>query len=174
MVRRLQHLRLELRAMVLHEVWLRFSVEVTRQEEPKVAVRQAQDHRVAVDRVRCREALEHLRPRRIWIEVDLDILRWVAEEAQPRLAVDGRHERAEHLCIQGKGRRFMLRLDEPTRERLEGLSRHFKKPITAIIRQLVVQATPEAFPTSWHPEVNDRAPQQVRPGDADISRRDSP
>jgi hypothetical protein len=39
---------------------------------------------------------------------------------------------------------------------LEDLSRHFKKSIAEIIRQLVIQATPEVFPLSWHQEVNDR------------------
>jgi hypothetical protein len=42
-----------------------------------------------------------------------------------------------------------LWLDEPTRERLERLSRHFKKSSAEIIRQLIAQATPEAFPPSW-------------------------
>jgi predicted DNA-binding protein len=47
------------------------------------------------------------------------------------------------------GQRFMLRLDAPTRGTLENLSKHFNKSSAEIIRQLVAQATPEAFPTSW-------------------------
>jgi predicted DNA-binding protein len=47
------------------------------------------------------------------------------------------------------GKRFMLRLDDTTREKLESLSKHFKKSSAEIIRQLIAQATPEAFPTSW-------------------------
>jgi predicted DNA-binding protein len=57
------------------------------------------------------------------------------------------------------GKRFMLRLDEPTREKLESLSRHFKKSSAKIIRQLVAQATPEAFPTSWHLAVEEHRQQ---------------
>jgi hypothetical protein len=44
--------------------------------------------------------------------------------------------------------RFMLRLDEPTREMLECLSRQFKKSYAEIIRQLVAPASPEDFPES--------------------------
>ena len=40
-------------------------------------------------------------------------------------------------------------LMRPTREKLESLSKHFKKSSAEIIRQLIAQATPEAFPTSW-------------------------
>jgi hypothetical protein len=48
------------------------------------------------------------------------------------------------------GKRFMLRLDEPTRAMLEHLSKHFTKSNAEIIQQLVAQATPEVFPMSWH------------------------
>jgi hypothetical protein len=47
------------------------------------------------------------------------------------------------------GTRFMLRLDNLTRETLEGRSTHFDKPAAEIIRQLIAQATHEDFPTSW-------------------------
>jgi predicted transcriptional regulator len=66
------------------------------------------------------------------------------------------------------GQRFMLRLDETTRETLEQLSRHFKKSSAEIIRQLVAQATPEAFPTSWHLAVAEHHPQDTRPADHGI------
>jgi hypothetical protein len=56
----------------------------------------------------------------------------------------------------------MLRLDEPTREMLEHLSRHFKKSSAEIIRQLIAQATPEAFPMSWRRQHTAR---RTRPAD---------
>jgi hypothetical protein len=45
--------------------------------------------------------------------------------------------------------RFMLRVDQLTREKLEDLSTHFDTPAAAIIRHLIAQATPEDFPRSW-------------------------
>jgi hypothetical protein len=51
------------------------------------------------------------------------------------------------------GKRFMLKLDQTTWKMLEDLSRHFKKSTAALIRQFVIQATPEAFPPSWHQAV---------------------
>jgi predicted HicB family RNase H-like nuclease len=44
------------------------------------------------------------------------------------------------------GRRFMLRLDEPTRATLDALAPHFETSGAEIIRQLLAQATPEVFP----------------------------
>jgi predicted DNA-binding protein len=49
----------------------------------------------------------------------------------------------------------MLRLDHPTREKLEDLSTHFNKPASEIIRHLIAQATPEDFPKSWHMKASD-------------------
>jgi hypothetical protein len=46
--------------------------------------------------------------------------------------------------------RFMLRLDGPAREKLEDLSTYFDTSAAEIIRHLIAQAAPEAFPTSWH------------------------
>jgi predicted DNA-binding protein len=51
------------------------------------------------------------------------------------------------------GKRFMLRLDEPTWATLEALSTHFERPAAEIIRQLLAQATPNTFPASWHRRV---------------------
>src|SRR5262245_20114586 len=58
--------------------------------------------------------------------------------------------------------RFMLRLDEPTREKLEELSTHFSKPASEIIRHLIAQAEPEDFPHSWHMRSAERRAQQPR------------
>jgi predicted DNA-binding protein len=48
------------------------------------------------------------------------------------------------------GRRFMLRLDETTVQKLQRLVEHFAKSRAEVIRQLIAQATPEDFPPSWH------------------------
>jgi predicted DNA-binding protein len=47
------------------------------------------------------------------------------------------------------GKRFMMRLDAPTWEKLEDLSTHFGTSAAEIIRQLVAQAEPEDFPQAW-------------------------
>jgi hypothetical protein len=47
------------------------------------------------------------------------------------------------------GKRFMMRLDDPTCEKLEELSTHFDTSVAEIIRQLVTQAKPEDFPQAW-------------------------
>ena len=47
------------------------------------------------------------------------------------------------------GTRFMLRLDDPTRDKLEDLSTHFDTSAAEIVRQLIAQAEPEDFPPSW-------------------------
>jgi predicted DNA-binding protein len=46
--------------------------------------------------------------------------------------------------------RFMLRLDDLTREKLKDLSTHFDTSAAKIIRHLIAHATPDAFPKSWH------------------------
>jgi hypothetical protein len=61
------------------------------------------------------------------------------------------------------GKRFMLRLDEPTWETLEALSTHFERSGAEIIRQLLAQATPDTFPASWHLRVAERHGEWVRP-----------
>jgi hypothetical protein len=45
--------------------------------------------------------------------------------------------------------RFMLRLDDPTREKLEDLSTQFNESAAEVIHQLITQANPEDFPQSW-------------------------
>src|SRR5262245_3869788 len=70
---------------------------------------------------------------------------WHAGEAPRRGLPEGRSHDSRAY-----GKRFLRRLDEPTRERLERLSRHFKQSSAEIIRQLVAQASPEDLPESWH------------------------
>ena len=57
---------------------------------------------------------------------------------------------------------LMLRLDEPTREKLDGLSAHFETSDAEIIRQLIVQAEPKDFPKSWQMRVAERRTPQAR------------
>jgi hypothetical protein len=55
------------------------------------------------------------------------------------------------------GKRLMMRLDDPTREKLSGLSTHFDKPAAEIIRHPIIHATPEDFPKSWEMRANTRS-----------------
>jgi hypothetical protein len=63
------------------------------------------------------------------------------QEATPRERFHDSHTHTE---------RFMLRLDDLTRERLKDLSTHFDTSAAEIIRHLIAHATPDAFPKSWH------------------------
>jgi hypothetical protein len=47
------------------------------------------------------------------------------------------------------GTRFMVRLDEPSQTKLQQLVKHFGTSKAKIIRQLIAQAEPEDFPSSW-------------------------
>jgi hypothetical protein len=67
------------------------------------------------------------------------------------------------------GKRFMLRLDEPTWATLDALSTHFERSAAEIIRQLLAQATPDTFPASWHRRVAERHGEQARPGRRDAN-----
>jgi predicted DNA-binding protein len=58
--------------------------------------------------------------------------------------------------------RFMLRLDESSRIRLQALVEHFGVSKADIIRQLLAQATPDTFPASWHRRVAERHGAQVQ------------
>jgi predicted DNA-binding protein len=55
------------------------------------------------------------------------------------------------------GKRLTMRLEDPTREKLAGLSIHFDKPAAEIIRHLIIHATPEDFPKSWEMRANARS-----------------
>jgi hypothetical protein len=48
------------------------------------------------------------------------------------------------------GKRFMLRLDDPTAEKLGELATHFDTSAAEIIRHLIAQTEPNDFPASWH------------------------
>jgi hypothetical protein len=60
-----------------------------------------------------------------------------------------RSEQRSHNS-QTYGRRFMLRLDDPSQTKLQQLVEQFGASKAEIIRQLIAQAEPEDFPKSWH------------------------
>ena len=59
--------------------------------------------------------------------------------------------------------RFMLRLDEPSETKLQQLVDRFGVSRAAVIRQLVILATPEVFPRSWHTRAAERCGRRSRP-----------
>jgi len=61
--------------------------------------------------------------------------------------------------------RFMLRVDEPSREQLQHRVDHFDVTKAEIIRHLIAQATPEDFPQSWQLKAAERRTQQSVPFD---------
>ncbi|HEX9870074.1 MAG TPA: hypothetical protein VGC99_16065 [Candidatus Tectomicrobia bacterium] len=67
--------------------------------------------------------------------------------------------------------RFMLWLDEPSCEQLQHLVVHFDVSKAKVIRQLIIQATPEDFPKSWHMRAAERRVQQARQGGTKTHRK---
>jgi hypothetical protein len=53
-------------------------------------------------------------------------------------------------------RRFQLRLDHDTAQKLETFMQTFHRSAAETIRQLIAQARSEDFPQSWHLAVNER------------------
>jgi predicted transcriptional regulator len=68
-------------------------------------------------------------------------------------------------------RPFTLRLDDETSIKLAILTQTFHRSAAEVIRQLVAQATPEAFPQSWHLAVEERRQREPRSGAGDQSTR---
>jgi predicted transcriptional regulator len=62
-------------------------------------------------------------------------------------------------------RRFQLRLDPHTRQKLETFMQTFDRSAAEIIRQLIAQALPEEFPQSWQIAADELRAQPMRPGD---------
>ena len=67
------------------------------------------------------------------------------------------------------GPRFMLRLDSPSATKLQHLVQQFGVSQAKIIRQLIMQATPENFPKSWHMNTGSR---RIRQAPRDAMGRD--
>jgi hypothetical protein len=68
------------------------------------------------------------------------------------------------------GKRFMLRLDEPTWATLGALATHFKRSGAEIIRQLLAQANPDTFPADRRRRVADRHGELNRPVPCDADQ----
>jgi hypothetical protein len=60
------------------------------------------------------------------------------------------------------GTRFMLRLDKTSQSQLQQLISHFAASKAKIVRQLIMQATPEDVPKSWHMSAAERAMPPIR------------
>jgi predicted transcriptional regulator len=59
-------------------------------------------------------------------------------------------------------RKFGLRLDDESSQKLEALARAFHRSAAEVIRQLVAQANPENFPESWRVAANEHRTRQPR------------
>jgi hypothetical protein len=59
-------------------------------------------------------------------------------------------------------RKFGMRLDAVTSYKLETLTQTFQCSAAEVIRQLIAQASPEAFPPSWRMAVEERRPRAAR------------
>jgi hypothetical protein len=90
----------------------------------------------------------------------------VAAQGIPRPQASPRVSRRSHDS-RTYGKRFMLRLDEPTWGMLERLSHHFKQSHAEVIRQLIAQARLEDFPRSWPRAVEERRHHKARTGEGD-------
>jgi predicted DNA-binding protein len=75
-----------------------------------------------------------------------------------------KEERSEERSHDSRmyGTRFMLRLDERSQTKLQQLVKQFGASKAEIIRQLIVQATPEDVPTSWQMRAHACGPRQAR------------
>ena len=81
--------------------------------------------------------------------------RWqAASTAQGRAPPRERESRTDH-------ERFMLRLDDASRGKLDACTRFFVTARADVIRQLITQATPETFPQSWHLAAAERRQRQA-------------
>jgi predicted transcriptional regulator len=61
------------------------------------------------------------------------------------------------------GRKFGLRLDEETSQKLDTLSPIFHRSAAEVIRQLIDRAQPEDFPQRWHFAVEERQQWEAHP-----------
>jgi hypothetical protein len=79
---------------------------------------------------------------------------------------DQSEERSHDSRVYGK--RFMLRLDEPSEAKLQRLVKQFGASKAEIIRQLLTQANDEVFPKSWQMKAAER---RAHPSEQDDTHR---
>jgi predicted transcriptional regulator len=71
-----------------------------------------------------------------------------------------RSHHSQYYC-----RSFMRHLDDETLRKLETLTQAFHRSAAEVIRQLIAQATPEAFPPSWQTALDERRQPEARRAD---------
>jgi predicted transcriptional regulator len=69
-------------------------------------------------------------------------------------------------------RRFQLRLDQATQRKLGSLMQTFDRSAAEIIRQLMTQATPEHFPSSWQMTAHEHRAREAQPSHDGLTGRD--
>jgi hypothetical protein len=69
-------------------------------------------------------------------------------------------------------RRFQLRLNQATQRRLGSLMLTFDRSAAEIIRQLMTQATPEHFPSSWQVTAHEHRAREAQPSHDGLTGRD--
>jgi hypothetical protein len=75
---------------------------------------------------------------------------WQASSAEQKRTPKRSHDSRQY------GTRFMLRLDDASLDRLDEFTEFFLTSGADVIRQSIIQATPERFPQSWHLAVAER------------------
>jgi hypothetical protein len=101
-------------------------------------------------------------PQRRWTAASINVL---TQDEMRRLfdTIDSTRDYAIFLlAYRGYDTHFMLRLDEASRTRLEALVEHFRVSKADMIRQLIAQAMPDDFPTSWQMRANEHRPPHTR------------
>jgi hypothetical protein len=89
------------------------------------------------------------------------MVRQIAIEDFPASWQEARLEERSHDS-RTYGMRFMLCLDDPSQTKLQQLITHFGASKAEIIRQLITQAEPKDFPSSWHMRAAERYVQQAQ------------
>jgi hypothetical protein len=80
---------------------------------------------------------------------------WQAASTEQKRAPQRSHDSRHY------GTRFMLRLDDASLGKLDTFTAFFLTSRADVIRQLIIQATPQVFPKSWHLAAAERRQRQV-------------
>ena len=81
---------------------------------------------------------------------------WQATSAEQTRAPQRSHDSRQY------GTRFMLRLDDASLAKLDTFTQVFVASRADVIRQLIMQATPQVFPRSWHLAAAERQQRQAQ------------